>query len=348
MELRFLREGNRELLVRAAARSHQLWFARRAAVAGGQVRQADGAPWTHTPGQVSEVFLAFPSLREESASRVLDELVDRWRGLRPLHQIAVWCEGAGEPWDLGARLLARGFQWGWQPHWMALDLPSATECPSPEGVVIREASGEDTPCLRVPYSEPGSSRITEALCLRRPQRVWCFEAWMDGRRVGRSLVSVGTGPLGVAGIFDVGVAPEAQNRGIGRALSWAACRVARDLGCRFAVLNATPLGEVIYRKLGFQSLGYGQTWWMREADLSRETLRFPRPSAQEVAFIEAVGRGDLDAMNALGGNRSAEDLRRPIFGRQATLTELAQCMKQPASVEWLVARGVPPPGVSGG
>jgi hypothetical protein len=24
--------------------------------------------------------------------------------------------------ELAARLVARGFEWGWQPHWMAIDL----------------------------------------------------------------------------------------------------------------------------------------------------------------------------------------------------------------------------------
>jgi hypothetical protein len=34
-----------------------------------------------------------------------------------------------------------------------------------------------------------------------------------------------------------------------------------------ATLNATGEGELLYRALGFRSLGHGQTWWLHRAGL---------------------------------------------------------------------------------
>jgi hypothetical protein len=31
-----------------------------------------------------------------------------------------------------------------------------------------------------------------------------------------------------------------------------------------ATLNATGEGELLYRALGFRSLGHGQTWWLHD------------------------------------------------------------------------------------
>jgi hypothetical protein len=52
------------------------------------------------------------------------------------------------------------------------------------------------------------------------------------------------------------------SQGIGRSLTLAACRLGRRLGCSHAILNATPEGELLYRTVGFESLGMGRTWWL--------------------------------------------------------------------------------------
>jgi ribosomal protein S18 acetylase RimI-like enzyme len=53
------------------------------------------------------------------------------------------------------------------------------------------------------------------------------------------------------------VLPRAQRRGYGRALTLAALARARDLGCANVTLNATAEGELLYRSVGFRSLGLG-------------------------------------------------------------------------------------------
>ena len=61
--------------------------------------------------------------------------------------------------------------------------------------------------------------------------------------------------------------PSQRRRGLGRALTLAVCRAAARAGARVATLNATGEGELLYRALGFRSLGLGQTWWIHRAGL---------------------------------------------------------------------------------
>jgi GNAT superfamily N-acetyltransferase len=95
---------------------------------------------------------------------------------------------------------------------------------------------------------------------------------------------------GIAGIYSMGVAPRVRGRGIATALTREACRRAIAHGCRYAVLNATDDGERVYRRVGFRSLGWGQTWWYSRA---------PAPSARQTALAEAIGLGDVDALVSL-------------------------------------------------
>jgi GNAT superfamily N-acetyltransferase len=124
---------------------------------------------------------------------------------------------------------------------------------------------------------------------------------------------------GVAGIYSMGVAPKAQGRGIGLALTKAALRAAWDRGCEAAVLNATAAGERLYARAGFRSLGWGQTWWPAGG---------PAPPERQSAITEAVGFGDIDALVVLD----------PSEGEVAPSLALAAVTGQAGSIEWLLAR----------
>jgi GNAT superfamily N-acetyltransferase len=217
---------------------------------------------------------------------------------------------------------------------MALDLPEIrADFTALPGLEVEPDDGSPLDVQNLPYYSDAESLRLRSLIQARPQRVWRFVARLDGRVVGHSAVNVTTGRLGVGGIFNCGVVPEARNRGIGKAVTAAACRQAHELGCGYALLNASEMGERIYRQLGFISLGWGQTWWMH-----RRALDAPPPPERSVALADAVGRGDLAALDTMAIGIEPKALDEPLLSGM-TLMDLAVKMQQPRAAEWLAGHG---------
>ena len=56
---------------------------------------------------------------------------------------------------------------------------------------------------------------------------------------------------GVAGIYWVGTVPEARGRGLAELCTRAAGNAGFDLGARIASLQASVMGEPVYRRMGY-------------------------------------------------------------------------------------------------
>jgi GNAT superfamily N-acetyltransferase len=279
-------------LLRATAANHRAWFRRCAAVAGGAVEGdviVAGASGT----------IAFPRARSREA-------IDRAMRLE-LRAMSCWT--LEEDRALGTLLVARGFEWGWQPHWMALDL---ARLPREEPAHAVGAAAGALP-RDLPYA--GS--------LPTPPAARHLAVREDGRTVGHVVVNPWRGS---AGIYDMGVAPDRRRRGIGRALTLAACSLARELGCTHAVLNATGEGEPLYRGVGFESLGLGRTWWLHPG---------PRPTPRQTALVEAIGFGDLDALASL--RPTDAELEEPVPGGGVPLA-VAVVTGRSAAADWILRR----------
>jgi len=210
-------------------------------------------------GPDHQSMIAFPSLDEGSADGRLDEMV-AWYASRPNKGIGCWSLDPPRPMDLGNRLKAKGFQDGWRPCWMALDLAEMHEDhASPRGLRIimdNEMSLEAVKGL--PYAGRDGA-IAAELLRSHPELVRRFVALLKGRIVGHSAVFLPTGIPGAAGIYNVAVIPPARQQGIGKALVAAACLLGKEKGYRYAVLNAT--GRQMYEQTGFRHVGDGFTWW---------------------------------------------------------------------------------------
>jgi len=164
------------------------------------------------------------------------------------------------PNDLGQRLLAMGFTLAGDEPGMAADLHALNEvAPMPEGLIIqrvRDVAETATWAATLNANDFGEGAIESDWVGAMYARLGCGDEtpWrhylglLHGAPVATSTLFLGAG---AAGIYFVSVHPDARRRGIGAALTLAPLRAARELGYRVGVLDASSLGEPVYRRLGF-------------------------------------------------------------------------------------------------
>lgn len=58
----------------------------------------------------------------------------------------------------------------------------------------------------------------------------------------------------VAGAYSIGVREQFRRRGLGTAISTTVLTAGRELGCSIGVLQASPMGEPVYRRMGFETV----------------------------------------------------------------------------------------------
>jgi ribosomal protein S18 acetylase RimI-like enzyme len=229
-----------ERIVRAAARNQASWMAGVARVQGGGVHRVGRLRVVEHGGDATVLF---PWRASGSA---FDALLD-WCHEREVRRIGVWATGLAPVDGLRARLVERGFEEGWRPHWMSIEASQLRLCTEDERVAVVEAVPE--------YDAYGQA----LLGLAHEPGFWHAAARLDGVYAGHAW-SHRVGEC--AGIYDVDVRPRFRRRGLGTALTLAAIRAAQ---APLVVLNATGDGEALYRALGFRSAGFGWTWWWEGA-----------------------------------------------------------------------------------
>jgi GNAT superfamily N-acetyltransferase len=319
-----------------AAANHDSWFAAQAAATGGSVAEVADVRVALEGGGAPHPSLLFPAFAAGDEGRAaLDAVTARCRAAPGLAGVGVWSLAPPQPPELGAWMLARGYNWGWRPHWMVLDLAAEPPAPDPPagvrlGTIHGPLPGEPGD---VPYYSPADGRLAGLLAAAEPRAAWGVAAWQGDRPVGRAVVHVAAGDPPHAGLYSMGVAPDVQRRGIGTALVGAAAAFAAGEGGVRITLNSTHAGRPLYRAAGFASVGDGQTWWMPQGAAAGP----PSPPG-EVAFVEALATGDLDRLDALAPGLAPGDLDRRY---PCTLTQAEMALKtgQEPAVAWLEARG---------
>ena len=171
-----------------------------------------------------------------------------------------WCISRDtRPLDLGERLAAHGFTTRGDGAGMAIDLLAMNESePVPAGLKIVEVKDNktlETWChvasegFGIPvHAEPAVLELFKTeVKYKQPEKF--FLAILDGKPAATSMYYLGEG---VCGIYFVATIPEARNKGAGFAVTQAALKDGRALGYRVGILQASKMGEPVYRRMGFK------------------------------------------------------------------------------------------------
>jgi hypothetical protein len=173
---------------------------------------------------------------------------------------AVWVRGdVPEDRDLSAAVEAAGLQQAYEMPEMVLT-QRVEERPPPAGVELRQvASAADAEDYwRVATSAYASIGFPPEIFAHyeahdglTAANAAAFLARLDGRPVGIAMTIVSQG---VAGIYWVGSTSEVRGRGLGWTVTATAVNAGFDLGAEIASLQASPMGESLYRSMGFETV----------------------------------------------------------------------------------------------
>ena len=175
-----------------------------------------------------------------------------------LHAVPLlWLTGPeSRPADLGKHLEKHGFI-GEDSPGMAIDLAQLKEdLPKPPRFTTQRVT--DAAALRIWGQVFGATfgaadSAVEALCeltlCTGLDKMRCYLGWLNGKAVAISSLFLGAG---VAGIYNVATLPEARRQGIGALITALPLGEARAEGYKAGVLQASQMGEPVYRSLGFR------------------------------------------------------------------------------------------------
>jgi GNAT superfamily N-acetyltransferase len=191
----------------------------------------------------------------------IDAAVAELRALRAERGVPInWLIGpTSRPLDLAEQLVARGFRHMVDLTALSLRLADApTGEPPPPGLTIEPVADPATYADWIAAERRGFEMkgeladrfgdLRRGMGLGRRAGLHHFLGRLGGEPVGTATLLLDSG---IAGVYDVSVALGARRRGIGRALTLAVLDEARRRGYSWAFLNASKMGEGVYRRIGF-------------------------------------------------------------------------------------------------
>ncbi|HWA83393.1 MAG TPA: GNAT family N-acetyltransferase [Fimbriimonadaceae bacterium] len=165
-----------------------------------------------------------------------------------------WCWQVGpasQPEDLGDHLLAGGLTLSHLTSGMGMDLRHYRPG-NVEGVVeVKDVAtlAEWSEAVLAAFGMPAEFGSVFTNCYEPDGPIRYFYLESDGKPSAASMSFYGAG---VAGIYCVGVVPEARRRGFGERVMNACLEGALEDGYDVAVLQSSRMGVPLYEKLGFK------------------------------------------------------------------------------------------------
>lgn len=230
-----------------------------------------------------DVFVADSGVADATFNLVLDarftsdqadrRIAETVAEVRATGRPFAWWVYPSDPADLGERLRAAGLGLEERGPVMAAELTAACLVPGegaqpPQGLEIREVrdaadlasfadllaeSGDQRAETIVEFFDRASGSVLAAVVEETAEwRTRLLLGLVRGVPVCTAQVVCAAG---IAGIYNVVTGEGHRRRGLGAALTLAAMRAGYEAGCRTAVLEASPMGEPVYRRLGFAVCG---------------------------------------------------------------------------------------------
>lgn len=222
-------------------RTQHAWFRALAEATGGRSFTTHQMDWVWLP-HTREMLCMFPTNVTEAG--LFPALAEAER--RGAATVGIWLNAAVR----AGHLANYRFEPGWQPWWMTRSLDV-------EAVAAASESVDDRVSLNTAVEN----------------QVWLATAHVGLDTAGQSYAYFPPeqGAKHLAGIFDMSVEPEFRRTGLGTSLLNRLSEAAFNAGAEHLLLNATPDGQRLYRKYGFELIGKGQTWWFQVPQLGAQS-----------------------------------------------------------------------------
>lgn len=156
-------------------------------------------------------------------------------------------------------------------------------------MIIRDMREDELPTIgHFPPEDWNLDIVAKFKALYGKCEFYPFVAEKNGESVGicSALINGNSGWLG-----HILVLPEFRNQGIGRAMTEFLISFLKERGCESMVLTATEMGEPIYRKCGFESVG---TYRVYIGESLNELPKENYPERGNESVLDEVLQLDLD------------------------------------------------------
>jgi GNAT superfamily N-acetyltransferase len=216
-------------------------------------------------------------LTPDNVDEVIEETLAHFKA-KSATMFSWWAEPGTQPTNLGQYLVAHGLTYTDGGPGMAVDLLALNEdVTAPSGLTIEHVGDAGT-------LEKWVHAATMGFGLPDTSESACFDLFLGlgfDLPLRNYLGLLNGGPVataqlflaaGVAGIYWVATVSEARRRGVGAAMTLAPLCEARAMGYRIGILQASPMGLEVYRRLGFQEYcKMGHYVWVGETNRSERT-----------------------------------------------------------------------------
>lgn len=246
-----------ELVRRFHAHLHDVWARLAQSIPGGWVEEGSGLTCIATGSRSPSFNLALSSDGRRDPRSALDAAHDRFGG-------------AGLPWllklqpdhdrEVVEHARRRGLDLDEEPVYaMPIQPWAATAAPASAShlsVRVADRGGIDDAvhCFAEGFdADPDEVRRELGPNLLTIPTFTVFIGYLSGEPVASSMLAT-TRSVGLAGVYTVATRPAHRGRGFGTALTAAALAAAGEQGYDTAVLEPSPSGDPMYRRMGFEPL----------------------------------------------------------------------------------------------